>query len=102
MSLAAAPADSGAFSGRDLCSFRGRERLQREPRVSRGWRADERLPGCLREVQRVRVPGVELAQVAARALGPEVLLGAVDHPAQLVGDLRRGGVAVPLAEKALE
>src|SRR5436309_8044743 len=102
MSLAAARADFDPISGRDLRSRGACERVQSLPRVRRRGSGHERLASGFREAQGVRVPGVELAQVAARALHPEMLLGAVDHPAQLVGDLGVSGIAVPEAEEALE
>ena len=37
-------------------------------------------------LQPLQVPGIELAQVAGGAIGAEVLLGAVDHPEELVDD----------------
>ena len=50
----------------------------------------ERRADRLALAQALDVPGMELAQVARCALGPEVLHGAVEHPAPLVEHLRRG------------
>src|SRR4029079_16130945 len=47
----------------------------------------ELLSRLLVEAERVDIPGVELAQVAGRAIAAEVLLGAVDRPEQLGRDL---------------
>src|SRR4051794_20363996 len=51
---------------------------------------------------RVRVPRVELAQVAPGALDAQVLLRGRDHPAQLVRHLRRRRLALVTAEQARE
>src|SRR3954447_17906100 len=67
----------------------------------RGSRAQLVVLG-LGETHRLAVPRVELAQVAARALDAEVLLRALDHPAQLVRDLPPRGRLVALAEQPLE
>src|SRR3954471_18305907 len=73
-------------------------------RTSVGRRGGRHQLVCLplREAHRVRVPGVELAQVAAGALAAQVLLGAPAHPAQLLDHLGRRRVTVVAAEQARE
>src|SRR4051794_36048455 len=74
---------------RELLSSRGQgcDAVQEGPSVLGGGRLEQLLGFALREAHRVRVPRVELPQVPAGALDAEVVLGALDHPAQLVGDL---------------
>ena len=50
----------------------------------------------------LRVPGIELAQVAARAVHTEVILGAADDPLELLQHLVRGGLFLARAEQAAE
>ncbi len=50
----------------------------------------------------LQIPGVELAQVAPGTVLPEVLAGAVDHPIELVEDVRDRGLGAPGPEQLRE
>src|SRR4051812_35271451 len=71
-------------------------------RFVRRARGDQWLALALGEPHGVRVPGIELAQVAPGALDPEVFLCAVDHPGELGHDLAARRLARAQAEKSLE
>src|SRR5215208_5915695 len=96
------------YRWRDPCSgsqnrlLASRQIVERRARVRRGRRGDERLAPALRQAERLRVPGIELAQVAPGALDAQVLLAAVDHPAQLLHDLVRRHRISAQAEQPLE
>src|SRR5207302_501765 len=89
----------GRVSGGD-----GRGPQAREDRASvvQAVAALERVVGGARGPHAVEVPGVELAQVAGRPVGTEVLARAVDHPVELVQHLFRGRLALALPEEAGE
>src|SRR5215216_250496 len=65
-------------------------------------RRHERLTLAPREPEPVRVPGIELPQIAAGALDAEVILGRGDDPFQLGDHLVRLGLALIGAEQAAE
>ena len=66
---------------------------QQRPRLGERRRPLERVLQRLVAAEALDVPGVELAQVAGGALGPEVLAGPVDHPVELGQDLLAAGLA---------
>src|SRR3954454_14030342 len=89
-------------SGSEGCRFGALKLVERGPRGGGRRRRDERLLLALRQPERIGVPGVELAQVAAGALDAQMVLGLVDNPAQLVRDLGARRRAVAQAEQPLE
>src|SRR3954470_20477806 len=76
--------------------------LENRPRMGRRGRRDELVPLAPREAQAVGIPGIELAQIAARSVHAEVVLGGRDHPFELLEDLVRGGLVSAGAEQAAE
>src|SRR5215210_7612705 len=70
--------------------------------VHRRGRGHEWLALPPRELQTLRIPGVELAQIAPCPLHAEVLLGARDDPLELLHDLLRARLAVVGAEQPAE
>ena len=106
MSVAASATPSGGSPSPDQAASGGTAASERRSRKARAAAVSGAVSSGaaarLSQPERLRVPGVELAQVATRALDSQVLLGAVDDPAQLGDHLVARGLALAQAEQALE